>query len=141
MHIGQRVFVYRNVTKRCYSIRAISGPQKGKVISHANFVQLENCEFKVSEAGRQRVIRERRKNVHAGVVGDLVFGYNYNHETGMAVLHSELSTSPRKHQSLLVPIFYNPYDSGRFRTKDGTSINTAGLCTLHLKGIVGTQLS
>ena len=33
---------------------------------------LENVTFKVSEAGRQRVLREGRKNVHAYIIGDLV---------------------------------------------------------------------
>lgn len=35
---------------------------------------LENVTFKVSEAGRQRVLREGRKNVHAYIIGDLVDG-------------------------------------------------------------------
>jgi len=38
---------------------------------HAEALLLESVSFKVSEAGRQRVIRERSKNVHAGLVGEL----------------------------------------------------------------------
>ena len=32
-------------------------------------LSFKDCKFKVSEAGRQRVLREKRKNVHAGVAG------------------------------------------------------------------------
>lgn len=67
-----KVFVYFNLHKKCWSIKALSGEHKGKVIGHSNYVELENCIMKVSESGRQRVIREKQKNVHAGVVGWLV---------------------------------------------------------------------
>lgn len=64
--IGEKVFVYKNLHKKCYSVRSI---KTGKVIGHVNEITLYDANFKVSEAGRQRVIREKRKNVHAGVVG------------------------------------------------------------------------
>ena len=67
-----KVFVYFNLHKKCWSIKALSGENKGKVIGHSNYVELKDCKMKVSEAGRQRVIREKQKNVHAGVVGVLV---------------------------------------------------------------------
>lgn len=67
-----RVFVYWNLHRHCWSIKALEGPNKGRVISHATDVDLERVEFKVSQAGRARVLREKRKNVHAGVVGTLV---------------------------------------------------------------------
>jgi hypothetical protein len=64
-----RVFVYFNLHKLLWSVRALEGPDKGRVIEHAREIFLTDCQFKVSEAGRQRVLRERQKNVHAGVVG------------------------------------------------------------------------
>lgn len=67
-----RVFVYYNLHRHCLSIRAVEGPARGRVVLHASAVELENVSFKVSAAGRARVLRERSKNVHAGVVGDLV---------------------------------------------------------------------
>ncbi len=67
-----KVYVYYNLHKKVWSIKALEGPEKGRVIGHSSMVVLENCTFKVSEAGRQRVLREQRKNVHAGVVGTLV---------------------------------------------------------------------
>lgn len=66
-----KVFVYFNLHKKRWSVRALEGPKKNRVIEHKNIVVLKNCTMKVSEAGRQRVLRERRKNVHAGIVGEL----------------------------------------------------------------------
>lgn len=70
--LGRRVFVYRNLRKRCYSIRAAEGTWKGLVIAHAERVEVDDVSFKVSEAGRQRVLRTGVKNVHAGVEGRLI---------------------------------------------------------------------
>lgn len=64
-----RVFVYFNLHKLLWSVRALEGAHKGRVIEHSREVFLTDCTFRVSEAGRQRVLRERQKNVHAGVVG------------------------------------------------------------------------
>jgi hypothetical protein len=64
-----KVFVYFNLHRKCFSIKALEGPDKGRVVAHRDGVLLFDGTFKVSEAGRQRVLRERKKNVHAGVVG------------------------------------------------------------------------
>ena len=64
-----RVFVYFNLHKKCFSIKALEGADKGRVIAHRDTVVLDGCKLLVSEAGRQRVLREKRKNVHAGVSG------------------------------------------------------------------------
>lgn len=64
-----KVFVYFNLHKKCWSIKAQEGPYKNRVIAHRDSLTLTNVVFKVSEAGRQRVIKEQRKNVHAGAVG------------------------------------------------------------------------
>ena len=64
-----KVYVYFNLHRKCFSIKALEGPKKGRVVAHHDDVLLFDAAFKVSEAGRQRVLRERKKNVHAGVVG------------------------------------------------------------------------
>lgn len=43
-----------------------------KVVAHVETAYLENVKFKVSEAGRQRVLKNKRKNVHAYIYGDLM---------------------------------------------------------------------
>lgn len=66
-----KVFLYFNLHKQCLSLRAMSGPNKGRVIGYATEVVLENVELKVSQSGRERVLKEKAKNVHAGLVGYL----------------------------------------------------------------------
>lgn len=66
-----KVDVYRNLHNGMYSIKARSGNFKGLVVAHANQVWLDDVEFVVSEAGRARVLREKKKYVHAFVRGTL----------------------------------------------------------------------
>ncbi len=68
-----RSFVYRNLNDKCWSVKALEGPNKGRVVLHARYVAVSGRDggFQVSEAGRQRVLQEKRKNVHAGVVGSI----------------------------------------------------------------------
>lgn len=67
--IGTKVFVYYNLHKHVFSIKAMEGDRKGRVVGYSTHITLSDAIPKVSEAGRQRVIRERKKNVHAGIVG------------------------------------------------------------------------
>ena len=64
---SRKVFAYRNLHDSVWSIK-----QLGLVVGHVDDAVIENATLVVSEAGRQRVIREGRKNVHAGVRGFLV---------------------------------------------------------------------
>lgn len=67
-----RVFVYYNLHRKLWSVKALEGENKGRVIAHRNEVVLREPKPRVSEAGRQRVIREKKKNVHAGLVGEWI---------------------------------------------------------------------
>lgn len=58
------VKVYRNLTRKCYSVQ-----QGGIVRCHVGRIELWECKLKVSESGRQRVLKQKRKNVHAFVEG------------------------------------------------------------------------
>lgn len=60
------VEVYRNLNRKCLSVR---DPVLRKVVGHVDRVLLFEASFRVSAAGRRRVLRERRKNVHAVVRG------------------------------------------------------------------------
>ncbi len=57
--------VYRNLHKNCLSVR-----EGGLVIEHAARICIWNPRFVVQPAGRERVVREQRKNVHAFVRGE-----------------------------------------------------------------------
>lgn len=66
MNVVDKVFIYYNLHKKMFSVKSL---KSGLVIDHTLNLTLRNATFKVSEKGRQRVLIERRKNVHAGVVG------------------------------------------------------------------------
>ncbi|HEY9816847.1 MAG TPA: hypothetical protein V6D20_13770 [Candidatus Obscuribacterales bacterium] len=95
--IHENVQVYRNLHRKCLSIRH---SKSRKVIFHDDKVILHLPRFKVSEAGRQRVLREKRKNVHAYVQGN----------------YSVLDRVPaRLHDTAYwIPVFYNPYRVAQF---------------------------
>ena len=87
-----KVFVYWNLHKLVWSVKALEGKDKGRVIRHTKEITLYACTFKVSQAGRQRVLREQCKNVHAGVVGKWIGGTE-----GIAF------------KEYYFPVTYNPY--------------------------------
>ena len=62
-----RVKVYFNLQKDCLSV---IDAETGLLYCHSHRVELHNAKFRVQEAGRQRVIREKRKNVHAYITGN-----------------------------------------------------------------------
>jgi hypothetical protein len=65
-----RYFVYYNLHRHLFSAK---NAKTGLVDreKYSSSIKMSNCTFKVSEAGRQRVLREQRKNVHAGVLGEI----------------------------------------------------------------------
>lgn len=78
-----RVRLYRNLSaqyrqQHAWSLMAYEGKRKGLVIDIVDGAVLADAEFVVSEAGRQRVLRDKAKNVHAFVQGDLVKSYKLN---------------------------------------------------------------
>ena len=96
-----KVFCYYNLHLKCFSIKALEGPKKGRVVAHSDKVLLFDGTFKVSEAGRQRVLRERKKNVHAGVVGQW-----------LGSLDDELTIDRIVYNGR--PVTYNPYKYNTF---------------------------
>jgi hypothetical protein len=110
--IGQRVFVYRNLHKKCYSVKSL---KTGRVIAHVNSIDLVNVSFRVSQSGRDRVLREKRKNVHAGVIG---------------YISSPLS------EDYSIDVTYNPYKYNSFVLKNNESpIFEAKSAHIDLSGI------
>ena len=120
--IGKKCFVYFNLHKRCFSVKALEGPNKGRVIAHANVVYMEECQFKVSKAGRQRVLREKRKNVHAGVVGVVRYFW----------LGSPRWDAEKSDPSNYVGVKYNPYKYRSFVKADNSAVPvySADMCWL-----------
>jgi len=63
----KRVYVYFNLHKKVWSVR-----QSGKIVEHTKYIMIEDARFLVGQAGRKKVIEEKRKNVHAGISGYVV---------------------------------------------------------------------
>lgn len=129
-----KVFVYMNLhaTRRAgkpvYSVKALSGPSKGRVIARESSVLVQSASGKVSEAGRQRVLREGRKNVHAGIVGRL-FAVGDAAERYLGLCKDGW-----------VPITYNPRKYENFVHKDDESaFGGAGLVFLGEKGVAAKE--
>lgn len=118
------VDVYRNLHRKCWSVR---GRRSGLVQGHADTVVLLDAEFRVSEAGRQRVLRERKKNVHAYVRGTL-------HEVSSR-------TVARWHEEGMARARYNPYEAGTFTDAEtGEPVGRAAYVVLTAQGTLFYRL-
>jgi len=84
-------FIYRNLRTKTWSLRS----SKGRVVGHPREIWIDSPVFVVSEAVRQRVIREKMKRVHAGVRGFI-------------------STTRKVSLSDMVEVTYNPYKYSSF---------------------------
>ena len=70
-----RVEVYFNLHKKTFSVRSC---ETGRVIHHTDEIHIVNPEFVVRQSGRNRVLSEGRKNVHAFVRGDITVFNDFN---------------------------------------------------------------
>lgn len=61
-------YVYYNLHKACWSVM-----ERGRVVAHAEYLCVKDAQFRVRPAGRKRVLLEKRKNVHAFVVGTVIY--------------------------------------------------------------------
>lgn len=106
-----KVFVYRNLNKKCWSIE--SRGNKGipdVVIAHADRLVLFDCEYKVSQAGRKRVLEQRRKNVHAGVQGNLHWYMHDNEPKEPSLFFSWfVQRAVEAKDAATVEVTYDPY--------------------------------
>lgn len=64
MTAGDRVYVYRNRTAGGYSV-----VRRGRVVAHAQFLELAGVTFKVRADGRRRLLETGRRTPHAFAVG------------------------------------------------------------------------
>jgi hypothetical protein len=99
INYNKPVWVYRNLRHGRNAPSLYSVMQNGRVVMRVHSVLLTDARFVVREAGRQKVLQEKRKNVHAFVVGHLAtsaFGID--------------KTGP----NLPVKVTYNPYTAGYF---------------------------
>lgn len=114
-----KFYCYFNLHKKVFSLKS----HKTKLVEHhASIVRLDDCVFKVSEAGRQRVLKEKRKNVHAGVQGEL--------------RARDFKVSVEALEESFVEITYNPYKYDSFVIKaTGEPVETAVTAILYKRRI------
>lgn len=116
-YIGERVMVYYNLHKHTFSVR-----DKKRVLLHADYVKLQNVEFRVREGGKEKVRSEKQKNVHAFVIGDLVDYCRYPCENIPSEPNDKIIT-------------YNPYkyDSFVYKNSEEPIYNAKEIEMINLK--------
>lgn len=130
-----RVKVFKNLNKGCLSIIALEGPYKNKVVAYAHSAYVnDGVEMKISEASRQRVLKERVKNVHAFVVGSLacidLIETRYPIDRELAGLPMATDHLHEK------KVRYNPYIRGEFfDAETGEAIHHASCAEINARGV------
>lgn len=116
------VEVYRNLhyPNRTWSVK--SGRTK-RVVARREFVLIKDATLVVRESGRQRVIKEKRKNVHAAVVGTWV-------------RDKKIIERILKKKSRMKHVTYNPYEHNLFtETETLSPVAVAGWALLDSEGL------
>ena len=95
---GTEVKIYRNLSKKTNSVMInvpnFFGQKRWIVVGYIDEIRLDNAQFIVGEKTRQKVIREKKKYVHAFVKG------NWRSSWKLSGDHEQ--------------VYYNPYQSGNF---------------------------
>ena len=113
--------VYWNSTRKIWS--CIEN-HRGRVSSYATTLDLKDCRFRVSQAGRKRVVETGKKNVHAFVMGDVT-----------------KHTFPDERVNW-VRVRYNPYSMDNFiRTDTGEAVFVASRVFMDAHGQVFADLT
>lgn len=108
----RRFKIYRNLHKQTFSIQGYVQEKKGyRVIDRANTMLLTDVTFKVMETGRQKVLQEKRKNVHAFITP-------VKYEVLKQKMHLEAFVKLLGGKKLVREIYYNPYKFDSFVYKD-----------------------
>jgi len=87
---NKRVYVYFNLHRKCFSIR-----QGTRVVEHANRVCLKDVKYLVQPAGRKKVLKEKKKNVHAGLSG------YYVKSVPVPVVSFDVTYNPYKYETFV----------------------------------------
>lgn len=114
------VQIYKNLHKSRaagQNIYSIKNKATGLVTGYTEDIVLKDATFKVSEAGRQRVIREHRKNVHAKIEGKIYNGGFYA-------------------DTKISQVFYNPYKVDQFTNiKTGEKVYSSRYARICADGV------
>ena len=113
-----KVDVYRNLHKNCWSVRSREQHDYGKVVAHANSLVLDDAKFVVSQAGRNRVLKEKKKNVHAVIRGTVRDSNMWPLSYAFQNCSSWYDLNFRLKHADLKGVTYNPYKKSTFFWED-----------------------
>lgn len=105
---------YLNLNKGCLSIRSATGADRGRVWKYAEAVEVAEARFVVQEGGRQRVIRNRCKEVHAWVRGVTRVLVDEGQDFGRLLAYWQKACL----QGRALDVAYNPYYTPTFVVRD-----------------------
>lgn len=95
--------IYRNLRNKCFSVLKYDEQKKGyRLYAHVTRAIITDVTTKVSEPQRQKVIRDKQKNVHAFIMAK----YYTSISEDRSILTSE-------------EIYYNPYKQNHFTKGKG----------------------
>jgi len=128
---GQQVEIYRNLNRRDGIWFSVRDRKTGLVVYRINLkdqleMTLKNVKFHVSKAGRARVLREKRKNVHALIKAEVAV--------------NPTSVALKKMGYIPLHISYNPYANESFMASpvgffSDCPISKADFVTLSPEGV------
>jgi hypothetical protein len=114
--VGKKVMVYYNLHKQTFSVR-----YDNKVILHADYVKLDDVEFRVRSGGNEKVRKEKSKNIHAFVIGTLLDYCEYPCDNIPNPTSDKIVTyDPYKHNSFV----YNDSEEPVYNAKRVDMINS-----------------
>ena len=105
-----KVEVYRNLHKNCWSVR---DTKTGRVVDHVPYICIKDAKLVVRPAGRAKVLKDQRKNVHAFIRGTAALVKELNESHNLQYQHwTQISYNPYKHDSFIYTDSETPiYDS------------------------------
>jgi len=103
-----KVAAYFNLHKNIFSLQSREKDTYGKVIGHVESVVLKSPKFVVRQSGREKVLNEKTKNVHAFVVGYVVEGIDTRN------VSRTITYNPYKYSSFVVKDTEEPIDTAEY---------------------------
>jgi hypothetical protein len=107
------------------------------VIAHSDTVLLQNATGRVSPSGRARVLHEKRKNVHAGIVGTLV----HTETEGYFPRLTEVTYNPYKYETFVDKDTEEPYTGSQYAYMDNKRVFALEVLDKSQKSVYNPQIT
>lgn len=110
------IFCYRNLNRKGV-VWSVKSNRTGLVVARPKTVVIKDAQLVVSQAGRRRVLAQKKKNVHAGIRGTWVKSDWDKHVLdwrGMSCIYDDLTMRRLEWKKII----YNPYQYETFVWED-----------------------